>query len=85
MVWSPVAPRRIGAKRPKISIGGDRVVKQRPLVAELMARIPANEDGDRVRGLFLASHEIDGTTEWQVREGQLFISPGDGRHRNLDG
>ncbi|MET7732971.1 hypothetical protein ABZT02_16600 [Streptomyces sp. NPDC005402] len=50
-----------------------------------MASIPANEDGDRVRGLFLASHEIHGTTEWQVREGRLFISPGDGRHRYLDG
>ncbi|WP_329264969.1 hypothetical protein [Streptomyces pseudovenezuelae] len=50
-----------------------------------MARIPANEDGDRVTGLFLASHEIDGMTEWQVREGRLLISPGDGRHRYLDG
>ncbi|MDH6569686.1 hypothetical protein M2160_004707 [Streptomyces sp. SAI-117] len=48
-----------------------------------MARIPANEDGDHVSGLFLASHERDGTTEWQVREGELFISPGDGRHRYL--
>jgi hypothetical protein len=44
-----------------------------------MARIPANEDGDRVTSLFLASHEIDGTTEWQVRDGQLFVSPSDGR------
>ena len=49
-----------------------------------MARIPANEDGDRVVGLFHASHEMDGTTEWQVREGQLFMSPADSRHRYLD-
>ncbi|MFD4527407.1 hypothetical protein ACFWP7_26435 [Streptomyces sp. NPDC058470] len=51
-----------------------------------MARIPASDDdGDRVRGLFLAGHEIDGTAEWQVREGGLFISPGDSRHRYLGG
>ncbi|WP_406393150.1 hypothetical protein OG806_21555 [Streptomyces sp. NBC_00882] len=49
-----------------------------------MARIPASEDGDRVTGLFLASHEVDGTTEWQVRDGQLFVSPSDGRYRYLN-
>ena len=49
-----------------------------------IARIPANADGDRVRGLFLASHEIEGTTEWQVREGRLVILPCDVRHRYLD-
>ncbi|WP_404961871.1 hypothetical protein [Streptomyces sp. 147326] len=51
-----------------------------------IARIPASDDdGDRIRGLFLAGHEADGTTEWQVREGQLFVSSGDIRHRYLDG
>ncbi|MFJ5776932.1 hypothetical protein [Streptomyces sp. NPDC093094] len=50
-----------------------------------MARIPASdEDGDLVRGLFLVSHEIDGTAEWQVRDGRLLVSPADGRHRYLD-
>ncbi|MFC9247499.1 hypothetical protein ACFT7S_26885 [Streptomyces sp. NPDC057136] len=60
----------------------DRLVDQ---VGEI-ARIPASDDdGDRIRGLFLASHEVDGTTEWQVREGHLFVSPGNARHRYLDG
>ncbi|MEU8777142.1 hypothetical protein [Streptomyces sp. NPDC048606] len=50
-----------------------------------IARIPASdEDGDRVTGLFLATHESDGTAEWQVREGRLSIAPGDIRHRYLD-
>lgn len=49
-----------------------------------IARIPASDDdGDLIRGLFLASHEVDGTTEWQVREGQLVISPADTRHQYL--
>ncbi|MFF3861421.1 hypothetical protein [Streptomyces sp. NPDC002209] len=49
-----------------------------------IARIPASDDGDFVQGLFLISHEVDGTSEWQVREGQLFSSPVDTRHRYLD-
>ncbi|WP_439678826.1 hypothetical protein [Embleya sp. MST-111070] len=50
-----------------------------------IARIPASDDdGDRVRGLFLAGHEVDGAAEWQVREGRLFISPADVRYRYLD-
>ncbi|WP_328471404.1 hypothetical protein [Streptomyces sp. NBC_00448] len=51
-----------------------------------IARIPASDDdGDRVRGLFLASHEVEGTTEWQIRDGRLVWSPADARHRYLDG
>ncbi|SCF95470.1 MULTISPECIES: hypothetical protein [unclassified Streptomyces] len=51
-----------------------------------IARIPASdEDGDRIRGPFLATHELDGTTEWQIREGQVVISPADIRHQKLDG
>lgn len=51
-----------------------------------IARIPASdEDGDRVLGLFFVSHEVDGTAEWQVRDGELLISPADGRHQYLDG
>jgi hypothetical protein len=51
-----------------------------------IARLPASdEDGDLVQGLFLASHEVDGTTEWQVRDGQLFTSPADIRHQYLAG
>ncbi|MFD7558126.1 hypothetical protein ACFV9E_26730 [Streptomyces sp. NPDC059835] len=51
-----------------------------------MARIPASDaDGDRVRGLFLATHETGGTVEWQVREGGLFISQAGSGHHYLDG
>ncbi|WP_328394956.1 hypothetical protein OHS70_07545 [Streptomyces sp. NBC_00390] len=50
-----------------------------------IARIPASDDdGDLVQGLFLAGREGDGTTEWQVRDGQLFITPADIRYRYLD-
>ncbi|MBZ4323587.1 hypothetical protein [Streptomyces huiliensis] len=52
---------------------------------EEIARIPASdEDGDLVQGLFLVHHEIEGTTEWQVRDGRLVTSPADIRHRYLD-
>lgn len=51
-----------------------------------IAQVPASDDdGDRIRDLFLTSHELDGTTEWQIREGQLFSSSADARHRYLDG
>jgi hypothetical protein len=50
-----------------------------------IARIPASDgDGDLVTGLFLASHEVDGMSEWQVREGRVFVSPVDDRYRYLD-
>jgi hypothetical protein len=50
-----------------------------------IARIPASdEDGDRVGGLFLASHEVDGMSEWQVRDGQVLITPADSGYRYLD-
>ncbi|MFF3014910.1 hypothetical protein [Streptomyces sp. NPDC057939] len=51
-----------------------------------IARIPASdEDGDFVQGLFLVSHEVEGTSEWQVRDGELFTSPAGARHRYLGG
>ncbi|WP_190818305.1 hypothetical protein [Saccharopolyspora pogona] len=50
-----------------------------------IARIPASDDdGDRARGLFLASHEVDGVNEWQLREGRVRIAPADARYRYLD-
>lgn len=50
-----------------------------------IARIPASdEDNDRVCGLFFASHEQDGLSEWQVRDGQVLVSAGDDRYRYLD-
>jgi hypothetical protein len=39
-----------------------------------IARLPPPIDvEDRVRGLFLAHHDVSGMHEWQVRDGQLFI------------
>lgn len=49
-----------------------------------IADISANADGDRVTGLFFASHEEAGMTEWQVRGGQVFIRPGDSCYSYLD-
>jgi len=52
---------------------------------EEIAAIPASdEDGDFVRGLFLASHEVDGMSEWQVRGGRVHITPADRRYQYLD-
>ncbi|MFI0355165.1 hypothetical protein [Actinomadura sp. 9N407] len=39
-----------------------------------VAALSANEDNDHVCGLFLAFHEVDGQFEWQVRDGDVFIS-----------
>ncbi|GKQ36997.1 hypothetical protein [Streptomyces sp. A012304] len=51
---------------------------------EAIARIPASDaDGDLVQGLFLVRHEVEGATEWQVRDGRLLITPADIRHRYL--
>ncbi|GAA3073828.1 hypothetical protein [Streptosporangium carneum] len=50
-----------------------------------IARIPpADADGDRVTGLFFVTHEVNGMTEWQIRGGQVSITPGDDRYRYLD-
>ncbi len=49
-----------------------------------IARIPASdEDNDLVRGWFLASHELDGSSEWQVRDGQVLVAPAGGRFQYL--
>ncbi|GAA4524553.1 hypothetical protein [Amycolatopsis samaneae] len=50
-----------------------------------IARVPPpDEDDDLVRGLFLASHEAEGMSEWRLRAGQVLISPADARYRYLD-
>ncbi|MEV4216626.1 hypothetical protein [Nonomuraea sp. NPDC049725] len=53
-----------------------------PLLADLEERVravaalpAADEDGDRVCGLFLVFHEVHGQDEWQVRDGGLHIRP----------
>lgn len=45
---------------------------------------PSDEDGGDVRGFFLASHEIEGSTEWRLREGKLLVFPAGERFRYLD-
>ncbi|MGW4896787.1 hypothetical protein ACWEQL_31695 [Kitasatospora sp. NPDC004240] len=53
-----------------------------------IARIPASyqddEYDDRPRGLFLVSHDVDGMSEWRVRDGDLVIGLPDGDYRYLD-
>lgn len=50
-----------------------------------IAAVPASDaDEDRVVGLFLVDHDVDGLSEWQVRDGEVFIGPGDPRFRYLD-
>jgi hypothetical protein len=51
-----------------------------------IAAVPAgDEDGDRVRGLFFASHEVDGMSEWRISDGELTIAAGDPKYEYLDG
>jgi hypothetical protein len=41
-----------------------------------IARIPASdEDGDLVRGFFVASHEVEGSSEWRIKDATVSISP----------
>lgn len=49
-----------------------------------IAAVPANADGDRATGLFFASHEVTGMNEWQIRDGQVTIAPGNDRYLYLD-
>jgi hypothetical protein len=42
-----------------------------------------DEDHDRVRGLFLVSHEEGRQDEWQVRDGQVYISQAPTRYDYL--
>ncbi|MDH6455737.1 MULTISPECIES: hypothetical protein [unclassified Streptomyces] len=50
-----------------------------------VARIPASDDdGDLITGLFFVSHEVDGMSEWQVREGAVLIRAASQEYRFLD-
>ncbi|MER5790811.1 hypothetical protein [Streptomyces sp. NPDC001980] len=50
-----------------------------------VARIPASDDDDdRIIGLFFVSHEVDGMSEWQVRDGTVVIQPASEGYRFLD-
>ncbi|MFE3858778.1 hypothetical protein ACFXPN_47625 [Streptomyces griseorubiginosus] len=50
-----------------------------------VARIPASdEDDDRITGLFFVSHEVDGMSEWQVRDGTVLIRAASEEYKFLD-
>ncbi|MFF7946110.1 hypothetical protein [Streptomyces griseorubiginosus] len=50
-----------------------------------VARIPASDDdNDLVTGLFLVSHEVDGMSEWQVRDGAVRIRAASQDYHFLD-
>ncbi|MEU2618258.1 hypothetical protein ABZ642_08805 [Streptomyces sp. NPDC007157] len=50
-----------------------------------VARIPASdEDNDLITGLFLVSHEVDGMSEWQVRDGTVVIQAASETYRFLN-
>ncbi|MEV0581286.1 hypothetical protein [Nonomuraea sp. NPDC050310] len=49
-----------------------------------IAALPAvDADGDRVCGLFFAFHEAGGQEEWQVRDGEVFVTPASSRYDYL--
>ncbi|WP_328980497.1 hypothetical protein [Streptomyces canus] len=50
-----------------------------------VARIPASDDdGDLITGLFFVSHEVDGMSEWQVRDGTVMIQAASHEYQFLD-
>ncbi|WP_097257598.1 hypothetical protein [Streptomyces sp. Ag109_G2-15] len=50
-----------------------------------VARIPASdEDEDLIRGLFFVSHDVDGMSEWQVRDGTVVIQAASEVYQFLD-
>ncbi|TMR09784.1 hypothetical protein ETD86_42225 [Nonomuraea turkmeniaca] len=53
------------------------------LVRQIAALPAVDEDEDRVSGLFFASHEMHGQTEWQVRDGELVIGRAPSRYDYL--
>jgi len=52
-------------------------------VREIAALPASDEDNDLVRGFFVASHELDGSSEWQVRDGQVLVAPAGERYQYL--
>ena len=52
-----------------------------------LAQIPLSvyqDDADRICGYFLVSHEMNGMSELQVRDGQVIVLPADERLKYLD-
>jgi hypothetical protein len=52
-------------------------------IRQIAALPAADEDNDRVCGLFFAFHEADGQAEWQIRDGEVFVSPAPPRYDYL--
>ncbi|GAA3223330.1 hypothetical protein [Nonomuraea helvata] len=49
-----------------------------------IAALPAtDDDDDRVCGLFFAFHEVDGQSEWRVRDGEVVVNPAPTRYDYL--
>jgi hypothetical protein len=44
---------------------------------------PPMDPEDRIRGLFLVHHEVQGMQEWQVRDGQLLVETAGSRYDYL--
>ncbi|MFM9441499.1 hypothetical protein [Streptomyces acidiscabies] len=50
-----------------------------------IAELPASDaDGDLVTGFFLATHEVEGASQWQIRDGDLHSTPAPETLRYLD-
>ena len=50
-----------------------------------VARVPASADGgDLITALHFVSHEVDGMSEWQVREGTVLIRAASQDYQFLD-
>lgn len=58
----------------------DRLLDQLRRIAALPA---SDEDEDRIRGLLFSTHEVDGMTQWQVRDGLLRIKASDAAYAYL--
>nr|CEL14600.1 hypothetical protein [Kibdelosporangium sp. MJ126-NF4]CTQ96771.1 hypothetical protein [Kibdelosporangium sp. MJ126-NF4] len=53
-------------------------------IREMATLTGVDEDNPWVHGMFLASHEVDGMSEWLVSGGQLVITPADPKYHPFD-
>ena len=61
------------------------VVESLLMKIRAIAQIPPSDaDQDLIVGIFFVSHEIDGMTEWRVRDGRVDISDADTKYQYLD-
>ncbi|MEU5308382.1 hypothetical protein [Streptomyces sp. NPDC021562] len=55
----------------------------RDQLAEMAILPPSDEADADVQGLFMLTHELEGLTEWQIRDKGVHAFPGDERHQYL--